>query len=177
VAGGQGLGLGDEGGALGGVDHVDEVGVADDGREQIGRVVPGLAGGAVLVDLKQQRAEPPQGGAIDGEALVDDDAGDLLLPAAAQDPGLVGVLGEALGGGDHAHRGQERAGVGGTRAAEGQIVGVAGVREPELPGGAGQARVEAPAHDVGDHRAGRRALGQLALAARDVEGLAVECRW
>src|SRR5690606_24657797 len=155
--------------ALRAIDHRHEARIsvhAPKERLALG-VAPALARGPVLLDLIEGRSDGAEGLASDGELVVDDDAGDLPLAAAAHHPRLVGVDGEALVADDVGDLAEELAELGrgrGLLAGEGEVVGVAGVGEAELIGEALQAAIEAAAEDVGDRRARGRALGEAAGA-------------
>ena len=145
--------------ALHRIDHGDVARVAERGGEHVTAVAPALAGGTVLLDLIEQRAEPAQLGAHDTGLLVDDDAGDLLPPATTNDPHLVGMHREAFGGDHAANEAEHGADIDrAILARQREVIGVARVGQAVRAGVAGDPVVEPAAHHVRDRRAGRRTL-------------------
>ena len=122
----------------------------------------------------EDRPEAADLGPADAGAVVDHQAGHHLRRVPAQDAGLGLVDREAFVLGDVADPRHQVADAAFQRliAREGQVVGVAGIGQPELGGEAGQPAVE-PARDlVRQAGAGAGPLRQPARAGGDVVGRA-----
>ena len=117
----------------------------------------------------QDRPQPPPQRAGGRRAGVDDNAGDRLPGLRPQHAGLRFVHAEAMLDGEVANAGEQRADrAGRIVGAEGQVVGVAGVRPAGRGGEAGQVAVEVRRDRVGQTRRGAGPLRQRPLAERDV---------